>query len=248
MKKIFAFVLLTLVIVSTVLIITSCTDSKIERAVERTSDLDSYEATLTMTLTAGDKSDSFRVEMEIKDKEDGHEQEKYEITEGKQTTELYRDGGWLYFPATKTKINLRDAAAAQGVDFSIYKEIVEGVVEELPDGLIASADVKEIDGEYIISAKLTSGEIADDYEDAITAIKAYYNMKDATVEGAKIDVVVDGRYVDTYTLTLNVKYLSTDYTIVASVEYSDPGERVKIEFPKGYEDYKTESSLGNDVP
>ena len=246
MKKIFAFVLLILVIVSGVLIITSCTDSKIERAVERTSELDSYDATLTMTISAGESSKSFQVEMEIKDKEDGHEKEKYELNADGVETEIYRDGGWLYFPATKTKISLRDYTTAQGVDFSIYKEIVEGVVEELPDGLIASADVKEIDGEYIISAKLTSGEIADDYEDAITAIKAYYNMKDATVEGAKIDVVVDGRYVDTYTLTINLKHLGTDYTIVASVEYSDPGERIKIEFPKGYEDYKA-SDLGNEV-
>ena len=250
MKKRITLILLSaLMILGTVLLFASCEDTKFDRAVERTEDLDKYEATLTLQFASGNTVTKTVVDMKIKNPEAGNDKEYYKINTGASTIELFKDGGWYYAPAIGSKISSRNFTndTVNGTNLSIFKEILEETVQELPEGLSKDAGVTEDDDSYILAAKLTASEISDDYEDAIEVLKRYYNLNGATVDSAEIRVVVEGRYVEEYELKVNFKLNGQIYTVTSLVEYDDPGDRVEIEFPKGYEDYKEVESIANEL-
>lgn len=238
MKRKITLALLTVLVILSVVLLSSCEETKIENAVERTEDLDKYEATLVLTLSVNGTESKTTVDMEIKDPEIGKDKEHYKIISENITTEIFKEDTWIYLPKENCKVSERNYLD-KGIDFTKYKNILEEAVQELPEGLISSANIKKLDdGEYSLNAKLTKEEISDDYEDAINALKNYYSLKDATVDNASISVTVDGRYVETYELTVDFKIGETVYKVSAFIEYDDPGDSVEIDFPKGYKDYK----------
>lgn len=235
MKKRLSLILLTVCTVLLAIALTSCDAGKIERAVERTAEKDSYDATLELSLKVNDVTTRAVAEIEINDPELGKEKAHYKITANNVTTDIYKDGAWLYIPSEQAKVSER---GYEGVAYKTYEELLEDIVEELPDGLAKEATITKDDDEYILEAVLTKGEIADDYEDAIEAIKNYYALRSAAVEKASIRVEGEGRYINEYILNITFKDDNNTYEVVAKVEYDDPGERVEIDFPKGYENYK----------
>ena len=254
MKKIVSLCLIVCLLLSMTLMFTSCQNAEktVDKALEKTGELDSYAAQMNMkiTMTGAGISTTIPMTMNIKVEDAKSETPKTEMTMSMEmfgeTMEVkyFISGEWVYFVDGEDsyKMKLNDA----GVD----SDYSEDMMKKLPSDLLKDVEVvKNDDKSKTVTVAIpdeTFDEIFDDLLDMMTDSMGM-SATGISISDAVVEITVKNGYVQTYgvdfSMAMTVEGISFTATAECEMVYENPGKAVTVTLPEGYESFQ---EVGND--
>lgn len=259
MKKIVSLVLALLMVFGLVSL-TSCLvtpAAAVEQAFENTEKLDSYYAVMDFKLSLSatgvtvDLPMSFEYKVEDANSENPtvYAKSNIEMLGQSLTVESYLKDGWAYiiYDGEKAKVNLSKVENDDEYEY----EFIEEFVQEIPEELLKNVEfTNEDDGGKTVNINIpdsTFNELYDDFLEMITETALQEEFKNLVFSEADLSVTIKDGYVNVYSMEYNMSFNSDNVPMNASVEvsleYKNPGEKVSVTMPKGYESFDDITSV-----
>ena len=259
MKKIITRVL-SLVLVFALLSLTACGKTPYEvinGAVERTEELNSYEAVITNTYEIDMGITKIEMPMVIEMKatnlrgENPKIYSKVSVTVSGITSvaETYIEGDWAYVIQgdTKFKLNLERVSDSLEVQYD-YTDFVDSMLEDLPPSLFENVTLEKTDdGSKTVALDIPDTLFKEIFDDLLeTNSTILENLTDsvgsAVVSEAKLSLSVNGSYVNRYSVEYKVTLpiilgTSISAKITSVCEIKNHGGNISISYPDGYKSF-----------
>jgi len=225
--------------------------SEVEKAIEKTENLDSYQALIEAKVAVSWLGGSAEVPMTVEVKAEGIQGENpriyakkdLEIPGANVTSEIYVQGGFAYvIRGDKTsKVNLNNLKNGLSYD---YSEFIDEVMAKLPETLYQEAEIKEESGAKILTVSIPDSvfdELFSEIALTMGEMAMQSKLDQIASSNANVKIEVKDGYVGTYEIgykmTVSVGALSAEANAEIKVSFENPGEKVTVTMPEGYESF-----------
>jgi len=253
MKRILSLIL-ALTMIFAVLSMTACGEGvaeTVENAIEKTEELDSYDATVEIKASLKTGNAVIEVPMTVVVKAcgmDGENERVYaksnmKIPGAELVTETYieNDIAYVITGNKKYKINLEKYDDSIKYD---YAEFIEELMQDLPEELFANAEFVKGDNGKTVSVDIPDkafGEIFDDLYEYIGKTAIGSDTAAVAASGAKASITVSKGYVREYlmkyTMKVGVKESAFSGEVEVKLSFNNIGKSVSVTAPEGYESF-----------
>lgn len=226
----------------------------LNKASEKTAALESYSAVMDMKINMNIMGISMDVPMTVDMKVKNLQPNptvlaKYNMSMFGQdiAMDLYMEDGWMY-------LSMQGTDFTEGQQYKTnYDEVMDeydftgdmqDLMQDIPEDLLADVvPVKNDDGSRTVTVSIPDDVFDEVFTDLIAEMGEVSGavgdvaIKDAVMEAT---VLKSGYYSDykvEFTMTMNVSGMETDCSASVSVHFNDPGTKVEVTPPEGYQDY-----------
>lgn len=230
---------------------------EIAQALDKTRALDSIDAEIVTTLTMSAEGKSETMSSTVNMQADGLKSDSPKLSVKSEaagqgytsTTHIYLEDQWAYYAMDgfKYKMKLEDAG-----DETDYTETVTELMQDIPAELLENVKLeKQSDGSRTVTITMTDEQISEIYENTLEGITGTLgnDLDDLIISNGKVTVAVKGGYVTKYALQYHVSVEALGVKAEADAEVSvtlkNPGSKVTVTPPEGYQDFPDLSGLGS---
>lgn len=254
MKKITSLILIVLTVFMA-LSLTACSEPTtkeiISSAVEKTNALKEYEAKMDITIDMTMEGMTMNIPMNVVTKVKDADKDNPIISATTTTkvlgqeiaVETYMDNEYVYVveDGEGYKMSLEDAEGEYD-----YASDIDDMLKDLPEDLIKDIKmVKNDDGSATLTVNIpndTFKEIFDDFVEDMNESSGGVSIDEVEISDCKVSITVKDDYIKNYDIsfkmTMNVEGYSSTSTVVAKMEFVNPGQSVTITPPTGYQDFE----------
>ena len=254
MKKIVSLILAVTMIFA-ILSFTSCgetTAAVVEKAFEKTENLDSYEAVMDVTISMGAGPISMNIPMTVEYKVEGAKTESpkiyakstLEMFEESMTVESYIADGWMYVVQGDNKFKA-DISKIDDYEAYDYSAFYDEMMQELPESLFDNVEfTAESDGTQTVTLNIPDAafkEIFEDFLGEMGELAVQDEVDKLTTSNGKVSLSVKDGYVSVYsmeyTMTIGTNNINMDANVSAVMTFKNPGAKVSVTLPSGAETF-----------
>ena len=225
----------------------------VNAAMEKTSALDSMDATVEMTIDMKTGDESIALPMIYKIKASGLQSENPKLrmdmtttvsiagTTNSITMDIYAADGWAYISSNGSGYKMKqDAMDGQmGTDMS-----TDLIMQPLPEALLKDCTLqKNDDGSESVRITIDGKEFMNLFKDMIDSMNSNIGTEavNLTISDAVVTITVQDDYISVYemeySMNMEVSGTAVQATASASVKYNNPGKAVTVTPPEGYESF-----------
>ncbi len=224
----------------------------VDRAVEKTTELDAVDITMTTNITVDGTTVPMKYEILAKNLDDDDPITLSTVTSEMMgqslRTQIYREDGYYYLSVMDQQVKVKSGILAQ---YEV-KNTADSVVQPLPEAVLAGAAAKTTaDGTRTVNVALTEAMFAEHFSNFLGATGNSAadgaEVVDYALTDTVVDIAVDEKgYIQSYRIQFamdmdvrdedgetQTRKVKADATVV----YNRPGEKVSITPPKGYKDF-----------
>lgn len=260
MKKKILSVILVISLLCGVFLLSSCEDNAaavVEKAIEKTQNLDSYEAVMTINIGMEFMGASINMPMTYDIRVQNAKSDKPLMYAKMETTllgetidaEIYTDENWAYVSSDGEGMKFPVADCAEyGYD---YTATVDDLLVALPDDVLENVTISTgSDGSTVLSVTLTDEQFAQMFKELVEDVNESDEMANIVGANASIEITAKGGYLTKYQISFNMKMdtmgVSADAVVTATIEYKNVGKPVTVTVPDSFKSFN-EIDIGIDL-
>jgi len=253
MKRRILSLALAAVLLCSTLVLTSCesAESLLEKAMEKTHALESYEVKteIEMELSASGAKVELDLVQELKASglkgENPVSYAKTKTTAMDQTveTEAYVEGDWVYIKTAGVGSKRKLSEVKDEFD---YQGELEDMTKLIPAELLAEVEiVKNSDGSKTVALDIPEDQFSEIFKDMVDSIQesavAQLTVDSVEITDPSVSITVKDGYISVYDIefkmAITVQGTTMNCDIKTSTQFINPGEEVKAEPMSGYQSY-----------
>ncbi len=232
----------------------------VNAAMQKTTGLDSYGATMEMNIKTSAPGMTVEIPMTMEITASGLKGNDPLILTNTTmsmmgmeiTSTVFEKGEWIYTSTLGENMKIKASDYLEQSGQSSTSDSVAGLMQMLPENILKEVKIKKTDaGLKYIEVALDEASIKEIFKDALSSSAASEgaSLADLDISNANVSITVgkDG-YVDTYSLTykmdMTVEDISTSSEVEMTMKFNDPGKSVTVTPPEGYESYPEAPNFG----
>ena len=251
MKKIVA---LLLVLCLTSMLFAGCgtkpAGEQIAEALNKTQALDSIDAKMTMNVTMAMQGVTIELPVTMDIKGDALQTDSPKMAIDMAMTmmgetakmEMYMEGEWAYYVMDDFKYKMKISELDASDD---YSDSVDSLVQDLPEDLLKDIKLEEkSDGSKSVTIDISADKFSELYKDIMEGMNSSAGAGTDNVEitGCSVSLTMKDGYITEYAMSydmqMTVEGISVTANAEAAVVYKNPGSKVTVTPPEGYQDFQ----------
>ena len=229
---------------------------QITEALNKTQALDSMDAEMTMTVTMAMQGITIElpITMDIKGEALKSDSPKMDIEmsmtvmEETMKMEMYMEGEWAYYVMDDYKYKMKVSDLESEED---YSDSVDSLVQDLPEELLKDIKLEEkSDGSKSVTIDISADKFSELYKDIMEGMNSSAGAGTDNVKITDCSVTLtmkDGyitEYAMRYDMEMTVEGVSVTANAEAAVVYKNPGSKVTVTPPEGYQSFEEAGIIG----
>jgi len=230
---------------------------EIAEALDKTQALDSIDAEIVTKVTVSAEGESESMPVTVTMQAEGLQTDSPKVAMQTQTTflnetittHMYIEGEWMYCAMGDFKYKISASEAGEEED---YSETTNELMQDIPEELLKNVKLeKQADGSRSVTISIDDEQFAEIYEDIIesTSEDIGGSIDDMLISNAKVTITIKDGYVTKYALkynmSMNIFGTKVDAEAEVSVTLKNPGSKVTVTPPEGYQDFPDLGDLGS---
>ncbi len=220
-------------------------------AVEKTNELDSFEAEITMEIAMAMEGMTMTVPMTVDMKAENANGEKPIFSATMSTSllgmaveaDLYCDGEWVYYSGDGMEYKM---PAEESGDEYDYTGDIDAMLKDIPGELFKDKQfAKNDDGSSTVIIDVPNEVFAEIYDELIDSMNEESTdeaVGDVEISDAKISITIKDGYISVYDISFKMSMTTYDVEstseVKTSVTFKNPGEKVTVTPMEGYQDFE----------
>ncbi len=223
----------------------------VDSAIEKTNELTSYEAKMTMNISVEIEGETMEVPMVINmkfadlDKEAPKVYMSMESEElGDDATEIYMDSEWVYMSMGGEGMKIKLEDYMDSVDEEDVEQYANDILVSLPADILKDVEVTKNDaGNKVVAVEIDSAVFKDLFKDALDTIEDQLpDIDDVDFENCKVEVETSkkgyiAKYSMSFDMVMELYDMEANTHVSYVIEFINPGEDVTVTPMEGYEDF-----------